>query len=70
MTTAYLMLITESIFEGVSTPCHKYVAVNEGTRFFVPGVIVGDSPELWEASKEARGVFDIELKGTVVQLLS
>ena len=68
--TAYLMLITSTVFEGEENSCRKYVAVNEGTRFFVPNVKVGDTPELWEASREAKGYYDIELKGKVIQLLS
>ena len=67
--TAYLMLITEIEFKGEKTPCHKYVAINEEERFFVKDTKIGDSPKLMQASAEADGYYDLNLIGTVVQIL-
>ncbi len=66
---AYLLLVTESIFEGISYPCRKFVAVNSDERWFDDTVKVGDSPEYWTSSADAYGVFDVQMKGTVVQIL-
>lgn len=67
---AYLMLITKMEFEGESTSCHKYVAVNKGERFFIEDVSIGDSPKLMQSSPQADGYYDLNLIGTVVQLLN
>jgi hypothetical protein len=69
MTTAYLMLVTSIQFENEIHQCHKYVAVNDGERFFNPTVKVGDSPELMDSTSDSDGLFNLTLIGTVVQML-